>query len=246
MQLRRLRQLRRGKTVKAVKTAACSFVCLVLCLMSGCASSSDFKLQDLAKTDMDVTADIHLEQTVFLLKTLTEKLYNMNSAELLKTPGATIDSRINQIFQCPPPLFSNGSEAVQEVDMMLQGFDPAYTGDRVYAVVLGLYTMIHKSYAGKCELYALDFLDAQNLYNSARNIEILVWRLSHRKDTDGSLFLATNQCAEPVRNLSFERLFGKLISLQDTMARIVASRSGRMITRTVHQAAGMVFLPIRF
>ncbi len=180
-----------------------------------------------------------------MLKTLTEKLYNMNSTELLKTPGATIDSRINQIFQCPPPLFSSAPEAAQEMDMLLLGFDPAYTGDRVYAVVLGLYTMIHKSYAGKCELYILDFLDAQNLYNSARNIEILVWRLSHRKDADGTLFLATNQCAGPVRNLSFERLFGKLISLQDTMARIVASQTGRMITRTVHQAAGMVFLPIR-
>jgi hypothetical protein len=235
-----------AKSAKSVKAVIGVFVFLILCLMNGCTSSSDFKLQDLAKTDMDTAANIHLEQTVSLLKTLTEKLYNMNSTELLKTPGATMDSRINQIFQCPPPLFSSDPAAVQEVDLMLQGLDPAYTGDRVYAVVLGLYTMIHKSYAGKCELYVLDFLDAQNLYNSARNIEILVWRLSHRKDADGSLVLATNQCTGPVRNLSFERLFGKLISLQDTMARIVASQTGRMITRTVHQAAGMMFLPIRF
>ena len=203
---------------------------------------------------MDVAANIHLEQAVSLLKTLTEKLYNMNSKELLKTPGATIDARIQQIFQCPPPSFfparaeedaADNAENNQEIDAILKGFDPDYSGDRVYAVVLGLYTMIHKSYAGKCELYILDFLDAQNLYNSARNIEVLVWRLSHRKDRDGGLFLATDQCGGPVRNLSFERLFGKLISLQDTMARIVASQSGRMFTKTMHQAAGMVFLPIR-
>ncbi len=199
---------------------------------------------------MDVVANIHLEQAVSLLKTLTEKLYNMNSKELLKTPGATIDSRIQQIFQCPPPSFSparaeENAEDSPEIDAILKGFDPDYAGDRVYAVVLGLYTMIHKSYAGKCELYILDFLDAQNLYNSARNIEVLVWRLSHRKNRDGGLFLATDQCGGPVRNLSFERLFGKLISLQDTMARIVASQSGRMVTKTVQQAAGMVFLPIR-
>ncbi|MEE4363026.1 MAG: hypothetical protein V2J08_03785 [Desulfotignum sp.] len=222
--------------------------------MAGCTGSAEFRIQELAKTDMDVVANIHREQAVTLLKNLTEKLYNMNSKELLKTPGATIDSRIQQIFQCPPPCFfpasakedaPDNAENNQEIDTILTGFDPDYSGDRVYAVVLGLYTMIHKSYAGRCELYILDFLDAQNLYNSARNIEVLVWRLSHRKNRDGRLFLATDQCGGAVRNLSFERLFGKLISLQDTMARMVASRGGRMVTKTMHQAAGMVFLPIR-
>ncbi|MCF8088986.1 MAG: hypothetical protein K9K21_08020 [Desulfotignum sp.] len=193
-----------------------------------------------------MVTDIHLNQAVSLLKTLTEKLYHMNSRELLKAPGATIDSRIAQIFKCPPVPFSQdtGPDLNQGADIILAGFDPDYTGDRVYAIVLGLYTMIHTSYAGNCELFITDFLNSQALYNSARNIEILVWRLSHRRNLDGSLFLETNQCTESVWNLSFERLFGKLISLQDTMARMVASRNGRMITKTVHQAAGMVFLPI--
>ena len=193
---------------------------------------------------MDMVADIHLEQTVSLLKTLTEKLYHMNHRELLKTSGTTIDSRIAQIFDCPPLPFSDTPEYTLWPDILLLGFDPEYTGDRVYAVIWGLYTMIHTSYSGKCEQFILDFLDPQDLYNSARNIEILVWRLSHRKDSDGTLFLATNQWTGPVRNLSFERLFGKLIALQDTMARMVATRNNRMITRTVHQTAGMVFLPI--
>ncbi|HKK99845.1 MAG TPA: hypothetical protein VJ943_06310 [Desulfotignum sp.] len=251
-----------GLRVFRVRTAGCFF--LALMLMAGCTGSAEFRIQELAKTDMDVVANIHREQAVSLLKTLTEKLYKMNSKELSKTPGATIDARIEQIFQCPPPSFFPAPAAAgaadtdaapevaaeehtadhQEIDTILTGFDPDYTGDRVYAVVLGLYTMIHKSYAAKCELYILDFLDAQNLYNSARNIEVLVWRLSHRKDRDGQVFLATNQCGGPVQNLSFERLFGKLISLQDTMSRIVASRGGRMVTKTVHQVAGMVFLPI--
>lgn len=227
-------------------------ICLILSLgNSGCAGSSDFRFKSLAKTDMDVVGDAHLNQAVTLLKTLTEKLYHMNSRELLKAPQATIDSRIRQIFQCPPLPFSH-PPAVSEpqvsewTDMIGLGFDPDYDGDRVYAVMLGLYTMIHESYSGNCELFIVDFLDPQNLYNSARNIEILVWRLSNKKDRDGNLFLETNQCGGPVQNLSFERLFGKLISLQDTMARLEASRNNRMITRTVHQTAGMVFLPIGF
>jgi hypothetical protein len=213
-------------------------------MISGCTGTSDFKIQDLAKTDMDMVANIHLDQSVSLLKTLAEKLYNMNSDALLQSPGATIDSRINHIFQCPPPPFISNPDARHDIDALEKAFDPQYSGDRVHAVVLGLYSMIHKSYAGKCELYIMDFLDGQNLYNSARNIEIVVWRLSNKKDADGSLLLATNQCGPPVQNLSFERLFGKLISLQDTMARMVASKNGRMVTKTVHQAAGMVLLPV--
>jgi hypothetical protein len=184
-------------------------------------------------------ADVHLNQVVSLLKTLTEKLYHMNSRELVKTPGATIDNRIQQMFQCPP-------ESADWAGMIGSGFDPEYKGDRVYAVMLGLYAMIHESYSGNCEQFIMDFLDPQNLYNSARNIEILVWRLSNDRDLNGDLLLATNQCGGPVWNLSFERLFGKLISLQDSMARLESSRNGRMITRTFHQTAGMVFLPVGF
>lgn len=89
----------------------------------------------------------------------------------------------------------------------------------------------------------LDFLNAQSIYNSARNIEIFVWRLKARHQPNGKLFLVTNVCDGPIENLSFERIFGKLISLQDTMALIVSSRTGRMITEVVH-IAGMAFFPI--
>jgi len=193
---------------------------------------------------MDVVGDVHLNQAVSLLKTLTEKLYLMNSRSLKRTPGATIEKRISQIFQCPPPPFLGGQEISGWSDMILLGFDADYAGDRVYAVMLGLYTMIHESYAFNCELFIMDFLNPQDLYNSARNIETLVWRLSNKTDEAGNLFLETNQCGGPVQNLSFERLFGKLIALQDTMASLEASRNSRMITRTVHQAASMVFLPV--
>jgi hypothetical protein len=195
---------------------------------------------------MDVVADVHLNQAVVLLKTLAEKLYHMNSRELLKTSDVTIDSRIQQIFQCPPPPLDTQPEpaGADWTGIIQSVFDPDYKGDRVYAFILGLYTMILESYSGKCEQFIIDFLDPQHLYNSARNIEVLVWRLSNNRDRDGALFLATNQCGGPVWNLSFERLFGKLISLQDTMARLESSRNGRMITRTVHQTAGMVLLPV--
>ena len=188
-------------------------------------------------------SEIHIKQVESLLKTLTRKLYRMNSMELGKTPGATIDSQITRIFQCPPiqPYPILGEK--KGTDAILLGFEPEFEGDRVFAMMYGLYTMAHASYNKKCDLFMLDFLDAQTLYNSARNIEIFVWRLKARHLPNGELFLLTNVCDGPVENLSFERIFGKLISLQDTMALIVSTRSGRMITQVVH-IAGMAFIPI--
>lgn len=217
-------------------------------LLPGCVTSSDFRIQDLAKSDIDVVADIHLDQATTLLKTLTRKLYHMNPRELAKSKGATIDSRISEIFRCPPKVYgppeADGKQKPNGTTTILMGLDPEFKGDRVFTVMSGLYAMLHVAYGNNCELFMTDVLDAQALYNSARNVEILVWRLNKRHDYQGTLLLQTNQIGGLIRNLSFERLFGKLISLQDTMARIVASKGDRMITEVVHRAAGMAFLPL--
>jgi hypothetical protein len=202
-------------------------------------------LENLAKTDINLVSEIHIRQVADLLKTLTRKLYRMNSMELGKTPGATIDSQVTRIFQCPPVQTDLTLENKEGTDAILLGFEPGYEGDRVFAMMYGLYIMFHASYSKKCDFFLLDFLDVQSLYNSARNIEILVWRLKTRHLPNGELFLATNVCNGPIENLSFERIFGKLISLQDTMALIVSTRTGRLITDAVH-ITGMAFLPIGF
>jgi len=209
----------------------------------GCNSSSQFHIKDLAKTNIDIVSEIHMNQAIALLRTLTEKLYKKNPYELHKVQGQTIDSRINQIFICPVDKKYEELQFKDSTDAILLGFDPEYEGDRVFALMVGLYTMIRKSYNNKCELFMLDYLDAQNLYNSARNIETLVWRLKTRKKEDGSLFILTNSFEGKIKNISYERIFGKLLSLQDTMALIVSNRTGRIINKVV-QIAGMAFLPI--
>jgi len=184
-----------------------------------------------------------MNQAIDFLKTLTEKLYKKNPGELQKVPGQTIDSRLKQIFICPIEKKYAELDFQESIDAILLGFEPEFKGDRVFAIMFGLYTMIHKSYNSKCELFILDSLNEQNLYNSARNIEILVWRLNTRKMDDNRLIILTNNFEGEIKNLSYERLFGKLISLQDTMAQIVAGRTGRLINKAV-QIVGMAFLPI--
>lgn len=218
---------------------------IFICLLSafGCSKSSDFHISDLAKTNIDDVAEIHLNQVTDLLKQLTKKLYKKNPYELKKVAGQTIESRLDQIFACPVTQKYEELESRESTDAILLGFEPEYKGDRVFALMYGLYTMIHASYDGKCEFFMLDLLNEQSLYNSARNIEILVWRLKTRENYNGRPIILTNSIDGEIKNLSFERLFGKLISLQDTMALVISNRSGRVIKKVV-QMTGMAFLPI--
>lgn len=186
-----------------------------------------------------------MQQVTFLLKNLTEKLYKKNPSELKKNDNQTIESQLNKIFNCPPDKNIAELNHKDGSDAILLGFEPEYKGDRIFAMMYGLYTMIHKSYNSKCELFIPDSLNEQSLYNSARNIEIFVWRLNTRLKEDGHPLIFTNTLEGEVKNLSYERIFGKLISLQDTMARIVSSRTGRIIKEAV-LFTGMAFLPIGF
>ena len=92
--------------------------------------------------------------------------------------------------------------------------------------------------------YLTDTLDPQKLYNSARNIEIAAWKLANAHNPRGEPLLLSNDTAGDVRNLSFEREFGKMIAYQDVMAQIAAQRTNRMIRRVVQSLATAVFLPI--
>lgn len=219
------------------------FVLVWFFILPGCGLSTDFQIKNIAKSDIDQISELHMNQAVDLLKTLTEKLYKKNPGELQKKSGQTIASRLDQIFICPIDTGYAELDFKDSTDAILLGFEPEFKGDRVFSIMFGLYSMIRKSYNGKCELFMLDSLDQQRLYNSARNIEILVWRLSSRKTDSGQLVILTNDVESEIQNLSYERLFGKLISLQDTMAQIISSRTGRLITRVVHMV-GMAFLPI--
>jgi len=109
--------------------------------------------------------------------------------------------------------------------------------------MVGLTTMVQYSYNNQKEFFMFDNLDQQKLYNSARNIEILVWRLANKRNKENESYLLTNSMADEPANLSFERLFGQMIAVQDMMARIVADRTNRTINHVMQTLASAVFLP---
>jgi hypothetical protein len=91
-----------------------------------------------------------------------------------------------------------------------------------------------------------DSLDPQKLYNSARNLEIAVWKLANARDAEGNLLLLSNEIANPQQpaNLSFEREFGKMIGNLDLLSTMIADRGNRNIVYVTHSVATAVFLPV--
>jgi hypothetical protein len=85
-------------------------------------------------------------------------------------------------------------------------------------------------------------LEAQKLYDSARNIELASWLIRKKYKSNGKLFLLSS-VGTPEINLSFERLFGKMINAQDMMAQIIADRSHRQI-KNIIQSVATAFIPI--
>jgi hypothetical protein len=213
-------------------------------LLPGC-GGSDRVLKNLAKSDIDFVADTHLREMNQLLESLLVKLYKRNPRELHKVAGKTVEERRRELFTSPGRLVFTELGGRQGTDALDLAFAADYAGDRVFAVMVGLVGVVRSSYNWREEQFLFDSLDAELLYRSARNLEILVWRLSHRRDARGELLLLTNSRPGEEENLSFERLFGKMIAVQDMMAFIVAGKVDRGISRIAQGAlSSAVFFPM--
>lgn len=222
------------------------FICLVC--FSGCAQHNDkpFQLRNLAKSDIDMVADLNIQQLQKLTKELTIKLYKRNPIELHKVPGMTVEMRLQQLF--PSNRLPNGfkelgyKDGVSAIPLV---FSDDFEGDRVFALMAGITGMLNASYGGKQEFFMLDELDQQKLYNSARNLEAISWNLNNRKDAQGNLYILSNGVSDTgIKNYSYERILSKLIIMQDLMAKIIADKTNRTINHVVISVASMTLLPI--
>ena len=228
--------------MRGILTILSSVVFLVLV---GC-SNPGASLSKLAKSDIDMVADVHLRKAEDLVRSLTVKLYRRNPKELKKAEGQSIDSRLVQLFNEDRVLQFSEIDNKRGTEAILLALDQDYKQDRVFALMVGLLSMVRAAYGNQPEFFMLDELDPQAFYNSARNIEILVWRLKSRVDSEGKPLLLTNSLGDEEQNLSFERLFGKLISVQDMMAQVASQKWDRAINLIFQQTATMVFLPVGF
>ena len=199
----------------------------------------------LAKTEIDRIADTNREEVVNGLLLIADKLYKRNPKEWKKGGAASREAALDKLKQ---RVYRNWPElsGMREGQAAALAFTEAYSGDRVAALVFGLLTMVDAAFEHKEEFYILDSLDERKLYNTARNMEVAIWKLGHDRDAAGELFLLSNELDPNNRNLSFEREFGRIMGLLDFMAKVVADRNGRGLSRLTHSVVSTIFLPVSF
>ena len=208
--------------------------------LTGCGS---YEIKNLAKSDINLVSDEFIAETRSLVRELMVKLYGRNPDQLSRGAIHTAAARLQQLQDTPGPLRFAELDNAEGIDALELVFDAGFDGDRVFALTVGLGDMLRRAYGYNQELFIFDSLDAAILETSARNIEILLWRLGNNRQAGGAPFLVTGEYRGVIDNLSFERLFGKLIALQDMMARIASDAGNRRVTKAVHTATS-VFIPL--
>lgn len=189
--------------------------------------------------------DQHILSVNLLTRELAIKLYKRNPRELAKAgPNVTVDLRLKQLLGTPRPIKHAELNNLYGLDALTLTFDENYSGDRVFALMVAITGMLHASYEYRNEFFMLDEINQQKLYNSARNLEKIAWDLRHKRNLRGELYILSDSFNDDIVNLSFERIFGKLIATQDIAAEVVAGSTDRTINRIVFSVATAPFLPI--
>ncbi len=228
-------------------------VILLVLMLAGCATKmgkdgrteSSVDVKYLAKSEVDRVADTTRTEVMDGLMLIADKLYKRNPKEWKKAGMASREAALerlrNRFYRSLPEL-----GGLREGQAASLAFTETYTGDRVAALMLGLLTMADAAFEHRAEFFLLDTLNEQKLFNCARNMEVAVWKLGNDRNAAGELYLLSNELDPANRNLSFEREFGRLMGLLDLMAKIVADRNGRGISRLTQAVATTIFLPVSF
>ena len=197
----------------------------------------------LAKTDVDRIIDTVRAEVLGSLRRFAEKLYRRNPREWKKASQASAEAAVSRLFSSRRVDFPE-LEGRREGAAAMLAFREDYAGDRVLALMAGLASMVYAAFEDKDDFYILDDLNEQKLYNCARNLEIAMWKLNSAKAANGEPLLYANALDPANPNISFEREFGRIVGLLDLLAKVVADKHGRAISRITQNIASAVFLPV--
>ena len=217
----------------------CSVLLITGCASEGDVKGRDFELSSVLKNDIDLVSETHQTVVRKSLLELAVKLYKRNPDQWRKSGHTSLAEAIAKLKQYPYKSIENKDS----IACIRLTFDESYQGDRVKTFIAGLQTMIMRAYDDHQTFYMHNMLEAQKLYDSARNLELAAWLLRSKRKQDGTPFLYSTGGDGDALNLSFERLFGKMINAQDMLAQIMADRSHRQIKNSI-QAVLTAFIPI--
>lgn len=198
--------------------------------------------EQLFKTDIDHYIEASQRRLFVSLRRLTEKLYRRNPREWRKT-AASLDEAVTQIFDVNHGWKFDALSGRRNIEAMQLAFDPAFAGDRVQALMVGMASMVQAAFGDRVGFYVFNDLSPQGFYNAARNVEIAAWKLGTSRDESGRLLLLSNEMGD-INNLSFEREIGRIVGILETLTDLLEIKTERMVIRVVQGIATAAFLPI--
>ncbi len=243
-----------------IKQGRTGMVCLLTLLLAGCgvappaptsrgeAPAAPMTSSELAQSDVNRMATLGMRDNLASLNLLADKLYRRNPAEWRKvqpTREAALAKLKTAIDTNMPWPELQGKRDIAALSLAL---GPDFKGDRVAAFIAASADMLVTAHGNKTTFYLTDPLDAQYIYNAARNIEIAVWLLASRKNAQGLPLLLSDEINDRERNLSFEREFGKIIGRLDLLSAVLTEKYRRAVITYVQNLLGgtfLQFLPVR-
>jgi hypothetical protein len=243
------------QTARVSKLAVLPWIALAL---AGCAGEppastakgapkgESMSADQLAQTDFNRTATLAMRDNLASLTALLDKLYRRNPREWRKSGAASQAAAVERVKamieqRAAPP----GLAGLRDIQILAVALDPDYPGDRVAAFIYGLADTIIAAHGGKTRFHVADALDAQRVYNAARNVEAAAWLLGSRRTSQGVPLLLANEMSPSAVNLSFEREFGAVIGRLDLIANLLSENARRV---GINYAQGLLFfnfLPVR-
>ena len=209
---------------------------------------------ELAQSDVNRMATLSMRDNLASLMLLADKLYRRNPAEWRKAfPSreaalAKLKTAVDSGAAVPALPALPDLQSKRDIAALSLALSPDFKGDRVAAFIAASADMLVTAHGNKTSFFLTDQLDAQYIYNAARNIEIAVWLLASRKNAQGQPLLLSDEINERERNLSFEREFGKIIGRLDLLSAVLTEKYRRAVITYVQNLLGgtfLQFLPVR-
>ncbi len=205
------------------------------------------EVKDLAKSDLDFALDAHLAETREGLARLMRLLYRLNPEQLAKRPGAAAEERVALLLPKRAYAEMQFGElgGKRDNEALLLAFEPAFPGDRVFALMVGLASQMRVAYGDQDEFFAPDRLDAANLRNFAANLEIVRRILPERAGLDGAPLLRHRDGGGGEDGPADARaILDQAAGHQRVLARVIDGWQARAERRAVQTMGAVILLPV--
>ncbi len=217
------------KQVKGIRPIWAVYCCtffLVACTSTpapnGKVETASLSSKELVQSDVNRMATIAMADNLEALSQLASRLYDHNPSQLKKSgldKNAAI-ARLNNAIKSRTPWKNLGEK--RALDAVALSLSPGFKGDRVAAFVYAASDIFIQAQGDRVEFYLLNGLDAQKLYNAARDVDKASQWLTTKNNPKIYALAMSNEDAK-----YYDKVFGKIIGRLDTLEEFVTEKYRR-------------------